>query len=122
MHDGTHLFVRLRDTARDYWSSLKAERGAERAINWIGRLALVNFAGFALLTNYFGGDALNGFEASGRFFLKMGMRPPVEVSAGLYRFMYWYAIVLIVHVAAACLIGLARSRKDTAATGWSPSR
>jgi hypothetical protein len=84
--------------------------------DWIGRLTLVNFVGFVALAGYLGGDALNGFERDGHFFLKMGSRLPVEVSESVFRFMYWYAIVLFAHFALAIGLWWFQSRRSATLT------
>jgi len=58
-------------------------------------LAMLNFAAFWLLALHLGGDALNGRESAGHFYL-MSHGAYTEVSEGVFDYSRWHARSLFV--------------------------
>lgn len=67
-------------------------------------IALINFAVFAAGTVYFGGDALSGYQASGRYFLA-NKRQLTEVSQTVFEYSRWQTLSLFVTHPAAMAVG-----------------
>lgn len=72
----------------------------------IGYLTITNFLSFAVATCYFGGDALNGKEENGHFFLASHGKF-TEVTEGVFNYSKYHGlsvffsigIVMIIHYA-----------------------
>jgi hypothetical protein len=58
-------------------------------------IAVINFAVFAAGTVYFGGDALNGHQAAGHYFL-WSEGQLTEVSQAVFEYCRWQALSLFV--------------------------
>lgn len=61
----------------------------------IGGIALINFVVFAAGIAYFGGDALSGYQAAGRYYLAYRDRL-TEVSQAVFAYSRWQALSLFV--------------------------
>jgi hypothetical protein len=78
-------------------------------------IGLANFIGFVLIAGAIGGDALNGYKANGRYFVRMHGRS-TEVSESVFTYSKWHATsIFITHplaMAAAFVLAKAcRSQK-----------
>ena len=73
-------------------------------------VALVNFFSFIAIDLYLGGDALNGRQAAGHYFLANHGRM-TEVSRTVFEYSQWHALSLFVTHPLALLIGWLAFRK-----------
>ena len=75
-------------------------RDAPGWLKIVWAVAMVNFASFCAISIYFGGDAVNGYESGGRFFLASHGRY-TEVSGALFTYSRIHAYsVFVTHPAA----------------------
>ena len=78
----------------------------------IGVAALVNFFSFTILSLYLGGDALQGRQAAGHYFLALHSHGPVtEVSRTIFEYSQWHVLSLFVTIPLAILAGWLAFRK-----------
>jgi hypothetical protein len=70
----------------------------------IGIVAVVNFFGFVGIADYLGGDALNGHEAEGHYFLS-NHGHLTEVSRAVFKYSQWHFGSLFVTHPLAILVG-----------------
>lgn len=57
-----------------------------------GIVALINFFVFVFVSQYLGGDALNGYIKAGHYFV-CAHGGCAEVSASVWKYSYWHALV-----------------------------
>jgi hypothetical protein len=76
----------------------------------IGIVALVNFISFAIIADYLGGDAVNGHQAAGHYFLAYHERL-TEVSRAVFEYSWWHVMSLFVTHPLAMLVGWLAMRK-----------
>jgi hypothetical protein len=81
-------------------------------------IAIVNFFAFIMALLYLGGDALNGKEEKGRYFLSQH-GTLTEVSAAVFSYSKWHAISSMVLMAAAMILTLI-SKPSAAEQKWQP--
>jgi len=81
----------------------------------IGIVALVNFFSFILLSLHLGGDALQGHQTAGHYFLALHSHSPVtEVSRTVFEYSLWHVRSLFVSIPLAILAGwLAFKKRET---------
>jgi len=58
-------------------------------------VALVSFAVYVVAALYLGGDAVNGHQAAGRYYLSLNGRL-TETTAAVYRYSIWHTLSLFV--------------------------
>ncbi len=63
----------------------------DRTVTVLGVVALTNFAAFVLIAMHLGGDAINGHEEGGRYFLA-NHGQLTEVSRSTFLYSTWHAI------------------------------
>jgi hypothetical protein len=80
----------------------------------LGVIAAINFAAFVVGAIYLGGDAVNGHEAAGRYFLSMHGKL-TEVSRGVFEYSLWHTCSVFVTHGLAILVGLICFRMAKAA-------
>jgi len=76
----------------------------------IGVLALVNFFSFVAISLYIGGDAINGHQAAGHYFLSNHGKL-TEVSRTVFKYSQWHALSVFVTHSSAILVGWLAFRK-----------
>ena len=78
----------------------------------IGVIAVINFAVFAAGTVYFGGEALSGYHAAGRYFVanRNGL---TQVSRAVFEYSQWQALSLFVTHPLALAVGLYLWRRQS---------
>jgi hypothetical protein len=76
-------------------------------------LAIVNFATFVVVAEAIGGDALNGHEAAGRYFLANHGKL-TEVSRATFEYSRWHAISVFITHSLAFLVGWKWTRQQKA--------
>lgn len=84
----------------------------------IRSVAIVNFFAFVMALLYLGGDALNGKQEGGRYFLAQHGRL-TEVSASVFAYSKWHAIGSMALMAAATILSVI-SRPSASEQKWQP--
>jgi len=79
----------------------------------VGVFAVVNFIAYVAGAFYFGGDAVNGHQEAGRYYLSMNGRL-TETSHAVYRYSIWHTISLFVTFPLAMIVWLVATRKRSA--------
>lgn len=74
-------------------------------------IAVINFAAFVLIALVIGGDALNGHEVSGRYFLSNHGKL-TEVGRMTYEYSKWHAISVFITHPVAIFVGWKWSRQQ----------
>ena len=77
----------------------------------IGVIAVADFVSFIAGVWYFGGDALNGHQAAGHYFLS-NQGQLTEVSRAVFEYSRWHALSLFVTFPPAMLVGWYLSKRQ----------
>jgi hypothetical protein len=77
----------------------------------ISVIAVADFVSFIAGTWYFGGDALNGHQAAGHYFLS-NKGQLTEVSRAIFEYSRWHALSLFVTFPPAMLMGWYLSKRQ----------
>jgi len=70
----------------------------------IGIVALINFASYVIIAQYIGGDAINGHQAGGHYYLS-NHGHLTEVSRAVFEYSVWHTISVFVTHGLAFLTG-----------------
>jgi hypothetical protein len=97
----SHGLFSNRDVQARQWGNVKSRikilaysRRAKIVGHPLAALAVVNFIAFSIGSVYLGGDAINGFESAGHFFV-CEHGHCTEVSSCAWHYSYWHAIAAI---------------------------
>jgi hypothetical protein len=75
----------------------------------VSLLWIANFAIYAAVALWLGGDAVNGHSEAGHYFLAMHGHA-TEVSRGVFKFSRWYTYFLMAHFSIALVCGVIQQR------------